>query len=97
MLPILEAQIENMEISNDVKTLMKWHGYNHLTCLQVATLLLVQDNPGCSTGAIAEALQIYKPAVTRATQKLVKLGFLTSEVEVNDRRMVKLYAKGDGL
>ena len=91
----LEAQIENMEVSADVQTLMRWHKYEHLTCLQVSVLLMVIDNPGCSTGAIAEVLNIHKPAITRSVQKLIALDLVTSEIDLEDRRMVKLYPEED--
>lgn len=91
----LETQIENMSVSADVRTLMRWHKYEHLTCLQVAVMLIVIDNPGCSTGAIAEVLGSHKPAITRAVQKLVALDLLTTEIDPEDRRMIKIYPEED--
>lgn len=88
----LADQIESIKISDDVHTLMRWHEHDHLTCLQVAVMLLVLDNPGCSTGALAEALNKHKPAITRAVHKLTLLGLLRFRTDNNDRRMVKIYA-----
>lgn len=89
------AQIETMLISSDVATLSRWHKIDHMTCLQAAILLLVQDNPGCTTGALAEVLRTSKPAITRATTKLCQLRMLVSETHYEDRRLVQLYVAKD--
>lgn len=87
----MAAQIRDMKINGDVTTLSRWHAMENMTCLQAAILLLAQDNPGCTTGAIAKVLKSSKPSVSRAAIKLLRLGMMTSEIDPADRRLVKLY------
>ena len=87
----IDTQIESMRINGDVVTLSRWHSMENMTCLQAAILLLAQDNPGCTTGAISKVLKCSKPSVSRATLKLLRLGMMTSKTDPTDRRLVKLY------
>lgn len=87
----LTDQIENIKVSSDVMTLMRWVDYDNLNCRQVAVIFMVEDNPGCSTGAIATALKTNKPSITRAVDKLVKLKLLKRVKDPQDNRLVKIY------
>lgn len=89
---IIEEQINNLTISGDVLTLRQWIKHDDLTCKQAAFLLLVQDNPGCTVGTLAAALETNKPSITRACDKLINLGFIRREKDTNDLRLVRIFA-----
>jgi DNA-binding MarR family transcriptional regulator len=61
-----------------------------MTCRQAAILLMVCTYPRESNKAIARALGVSAPIVTRAADKLIELGLLRRRVSVMDRRMVEL-------
>ena len=63
---------------------------------QAAVLLEIVENPGASTGVVAQHLEMSKPAVTRATQRLRNRGLITSTPDADDRRRVHLQATDDG-
>ena len=70
---------------------LSWMRHEQMTCRQVAIYMLVEANNGCGVGALAHALDIPKPSVTRAVQKLLAMGLLTMRTDPNDYRMVKIY------
>ncbi len=68
-----------------------------LTTRQVALLLHVALQPPPHTvRGLAEALQISKPAVTRALDRLGAAGFLVRERDPADRRSVLVSLQPDG-
>jgi DNA-binding MarR family transcriptional regulator len=89
---IVEEQLNNIQISSDVETLKQWMTYDDMTCKQAAFLLLVKDNPGCTVGALAAALGTNKPSITRACIKLEQLGFVYRQTNMDDLRLVQIFA-----
>lgn len=66
-------------------------GASDLTVRQTALLLCVYLTPPPHTvRALASELNISKPAVSRAIDKLSVLGLLKRQTDENDRRSVKL-------
>lgn len=70
-----------------------------MTCRQVAILALVAEHPNESNKAIAAALNLPKPVVTRAVDKLVELKLMKRRTSMLDRRKVEMVttAAGDRL
>jgi DNA-binding MarR family transcriptional regulator len=62
----------------------------NMTCRQIAVLLMVAAHPGNSVKQLAAALDLAKPVVTRANDKLVELGLITRTMNMTDRREVEL-------
>lgn len=62
----------------------------NMTCRQVAVLLMIEAHPGNSVKHLAAALDLSKPVITRATDKLVELGLITRTTSKADRREVEL-------
>ena len=62
----------------------------NMTCRQVAILALVAEHPNESNKAIAAALNLPKPVVTRSADKLIELGLLRRRTSVMDRRKVEM-------
>ena len=75
----------------EVQPFLPWIHSDRLSCRQVAVMLTVKANPGFSTGAIAKLLGLNKPSITRATDKLVKMGLLRRTTSMADQRMVELW------
>lgn len=67
-----------------------------MTCRQVAILAIIDANPDKSTGDVAKAAGVSRPAVTRATQKMVELGLVTSLRSKEDERRVRLFVTQRG-
>jgi len=68
----------------------------NMTCRQMAILALADAYPGLSNGPIADALDIQKPVVTRAADRLVLLGLLLRVQDDEDRRKVRLTVTAAG-
>ena len=68
----------------------------NMTCRQMAILALVEENPGVSNGPIADALEISRPVITRAADKLVEMGLMYREQDSEDRRKVCLTVTAAG-
>lgn len=86
-------QATSVLIPDVAEPFMEFEAYKaEISCRQAAIYLTICANPGFSTGAIATALGLSKPAVTRATIKLIGLRLVRREIDLGDRRMVKLYA-----
>ena len=88
--PSIEAA-KFIEIPDAALPYLSWMRHEQMTCRQVAIYMLVEANPGCGVGAIAHVLDVPKPSVTRAVQKLMAMGLLTMRTDPNDYRMVKIY------
>ena len=88
--PSIEAA-KHIEIPDAALPYLSWMQHEQMTCRQVAIYMLVEANPGCGVGAIAHVLDISKPSVTRAVQKLMAMGLLTMLTDPEDYRMVKIY------
>ena len=69
---------------------IKWGQKDLLSCRQVAILLTIRATPGVSTGPVAKALGLSKPAVTRAVDKLAKMRLVKRAMDPSDLRMVQL-------
>lgn len=83
--------VGDMVIPGQVLPLIKWGKMERLTCRQAAILLLVRENPGANPSALAHIMDLPKPAVTRAVDKLIHWGLMTRSVSATDRRMVELW------
>lgn len=64
--------------------------YN-LGCGQHAFLLTLYDNNGISQDMLSELLNIDKGTTAKAVKKLEEEGYITREVDSDDRRAYKLY------
>ncbi|MEY5100372.1 MAG: hypothetical protein RJA36_3091 [Pseudomonadota bacterium] len=62
----------------------------NMTCRQIAVLLMIAAHPGNSVRQLAATLDLAKPVVTRANDKLVELGLITRTTSKTDRREVEL-------
>lgn len=62
----------------------------HMTCRQIDVLLMIAAYPGHSVKQIAAALELSKPVIVRACDKLVELGLITRSTLRADRRQVEL-------
>jgi DNA-binding MarR family transcriptional regulator len=68
-----------------------------LTARQLAVLLVCRmDDPPHTVRGLAERLNIAKPAITRAADRLEELGLLKREPDERDRRSVLLFATAAG-
>jgi DNA-binding MarR family transcriptional regulator len=69
-----------------------------LSMRQTAILFMVYDNDGrpYSVKDLAAALNLSKPAVTRALDRLGELKLTTRETDKNDRRMILVQRTEDG-
>ena len=88
--PSIEAA-KHIEIPDAALPYLSWMQHEQMTCRQVAIFMLVEANPGCGVGALSHVLDVPKPSVTRAVQKLMAMGLLTMRTDPNDYRMVKIY------
>lgn len=87
----VRTQTETGEVPEEALPFLRWADWEQMSCRQVAILLTVRANPGLSTGAIAWLLGFPKPAITRASDKLEKMGVLRKKINSFDRRMVELW------
>jgi len=69
----------------------------NMTCRQMAILLLIAAHPGNSVKHIAATLDLSKPVITRASDKLVDLKLVRRKISTMDRRQVELYVTTDGV
>ncbi|MEM1132918.1 MAG: MarR family transcriptional regulator [Pseudomonadota bacterium] len=68
-----------------------------LTNRQLAVLMLVHYEPGPHTvRGLAERLNVSKPVITRALDKLANLGFLARQADETDGRNVFIVATTNG-
>lgn len=79
------------------------HGYiigakvhPNMTCRQMAILAMMAAHPGVSVRHIAKALNVPKPVVTRASDKLLEIGLIYRSTSPLDRRQVELSASKSG-
>lgn len=68
----------------------------NMTCRQMAILAVAAEYPGLSNGPIAAVLDISRPVVTRAADRLVELGLLLRMQDDEDRRKVRLTVTAAG-
>ena len=88
--PSFEAA-KHITIPKEALPFLSWIDDEKMTCRQVAIYTLVQANPGCGVGALATVLEVPKPSITRAVQKLMAMGLLIMLTDPEDHRMVKIY------
>ena len=81
-----------INIPEEAKPFMCWSYYGQMNCHQVVVYLVVRANPNVSTGAVATAIKVSKPSITRAIDKLEKMGLVTRRTDQYDRRKVNLKA-----
>lgn len=84
-------QVGDMTIPAEALPLIEWGQMERLTCRQAAILLLVQSNPGISASALAVAMKIPTPCITRASDKLILAGMLKRTTSNLDRRVIELW------
>ena len=85
-------QAATTTIPADARPYLRWTRNENMTCRQAAVLAIVEANPGVTVGAVARVLDIPKPSVTRAADKLEMWGMLTRSVSRTDRRLVEMHA-----
>ena len=68
----------------------------NMTCRQMAILALVSERPGLSNAPIANVLDISRPVVTRAVDRLETLGLMVRMQDDKDRRKVSLTVTAAG-
>ena len=94
--PAIEQSVK-VTIPEDVLPLLRWAHADQLTCRQAAILRMIEHNPGCTVGAIAHVMNVPKPAVTRAADKLSEWELVHRKIEYADRRLVQLWpGRGKG-
>lgn len=87
----LDAQIPQITIPAEAAPFLAWSlEDDQLSCRQAAILMVIRANPGMSVGSLAAAIGVPKPSITRASDKLVKMGYLKKQTDYLDRRLVKL-------
>lgn len=86
-----EAQMAKVAIPADAKPFLSFVRFELLTCRQAAVLLTVRANPGMTVGAIAGALDMQKPAVTRALDKLEAFGLVWRAIDPADQRLKQVW------
>ena len=94
--PAIE-QSAKINIPDEVLPLLRWANADNLTCRQAAILRMIEHNPGCTVGAIAHVMNVPKPAVTRAADKLSDWNLIHRRAEPADLRLVQLWpGRGKG-
>lgn len=86
-------QAATVTIPPDARPYLRWTRNENMTCRQAAVLAIVEANPGVTVGAVARVLDIPKPSVTRAVDKLEMWGLMLRSINRMDRRLVDLHAK----
>jgi DNA-binding MarR family transcriptional regulator len=86
-------QAATITIPADARPYIRWTRNENMTCRQAAVLAIVEANPGVTVGAVARVLDIPKPSVTRAADKLEMWGQLIRSRHPMDKRLVELHAK----
>jgi DNA-binding MarR family transcriptional regulator len=84
-------QARKITIPREAIPFMQWVSAEQMTCRHVAVLRLIEHNPGCTVGAIAHVMNVPKPSVTRAADKLAGLGLIHRRAEPTDDRLVQLW------
>lgn len=82
---------EALKIPDSVQPFIEWMNVEQLTCRQAAILLMVRANPGCTVGALALTLELQKPVVTRAADKLEDYLLIHRKPDPMDHRLVQLW------
>lgn len=85
------VRAEALKIPDSVQPFIEWINIEQLTCRQAAVLLMVRANPGCTVGALALTLELQKPVVTRAADKLEDYLLIHRKVDPMDRRLMQLW------
>lgn len=85
-----EAQIAHVAVPAEAKPFLAFGQYELLTCRQAAVLMTVRANPNMTVGALAGALGISKPSVTRAVDRLSAFGLARRVPDFMDRRLVQI-------
>lgn len=83
-------QAETITIPEDARLYMRWLEED-LTCRQAAVLAIITDNPGVTVGAVAHAMGVPKPSVTRAVDRLSEWSLAYRSHNPDDRRLVAIY------
>lgn len=85
------AQMAQLAIPADARPFLAFTQFELLTCRQAAVLMTVRANPGMTTGALAGALDLNKPAVTRAVDKLEAFGLVRRKFDPTDLRLKQVW------
>jgi DNA-binding MarR family transcriptional regulator len=84
-------QARKVTVPREAIPFLQWGNADQMTCRQAAILKMIEHNPGCTVGAIAHVLNISKPPVTRAADKLSAMGLVHRKTDPNDGRLVQLW------
>lgn len=85
------AQVGQVTVPTEAKPFLAFGQYDLLTCRQAAILMTLRANPGLTVGAIAGALGLNKPSVTRSVDKLEAFGLARRAIDPADRRLVEIW------
>jgi DNA-binding MarR family transcriptional regulator len=85
-------QAATITIPADARPYLRWTRNENMTCRQAAVLAIVEANPGVTVGAVALVLDVPKPSVSRAADKLYDWGLMHRTHHPDDRRLVQLRA-----
>ena len=88
-----QAQIAHVAVPADARPFLSFAQFELLTCRQAAVLLTVRANPGMTIGALAGALDMQKPVVTRAVDKLEAFGFVRRAIDPMDQRLKQVWPR----
>ena len=86
-----QAQIAHVAVPADARPFLSFAQFELLTCRQAAVLLTVRANPGMTVGAIAGALDMQKPVVTRSLDKLEAFGLVWRAIDPADQRLKQVW------
>jgi DNA-binding MarR family transcriptional regulator len=84
-------QARKVTVPREAIPFLQWGSADQMTCRQAAILKMIEHNPGCTVGAIAHVMNIPKPSVTRAADKLTIMGLVHRKTEPADHRLVQLW------
>lgn len=87
----VEEHAQQITIPPEARPYLQWTNVEQLTCRQAAILAVVTANPGVTVGAVATVLNMHKPTVTRAADKLTDWGLLFRSQDSDDRRLALLF------
>ena len=87
------VQMAQVAVPAEAQPFLAFTQFELLTCRQAAVRLTVRANPGMTIGALAGALDMQKPVVTRAVDKLEAFGFVRRAIDPMDQRLKQVWPR----